>query len=189
MPLLLACFLLVLSMASAQTGSVSLRNVSFPFTSLEVGTTVEVKITGATPFGTVTVVENGNPPYVFGTTDAFGNWSVQAVETQVYVGSYHQIWYVNGVDVPPSNPDPIYLPSSPRLPSFTVYANSLPSGVPPVVSAVNACGGPGGTALWKWTPVGYYSTTSFGSSIVGTAIGRWNSAQSQIGRASCREIL
>ena len=59
------CVCFTLSAAFGQTGSVALRNVSVPFTSLEVGNIVEVTITGATPFGTVTVVQNGQPPYVF----------------------------------------------------------------------------------------------------------------------------
>lgn len=179
---LFVCVCLSLSVASAQTGSVSLRNVSFPFTSLEVGNTVEVRITGAAPFGTVTVVQNGQPPYVFGTTNAFGDWSVQAVETQEYVGSYHQVWYVNGVEVPPANADSTYLPYAPRLPSFNVYSNSLPSGTPPVLASnqFNSCGRPQATAFWRWTPVGYYSSTAFGNSAVATAISRWNSAQNKV---------
>lgn len=176
------CVCFTLSAAFGQTGSVALRNVSVPFTSLEVGNIVEVTITGATPFGTVTVVQNGQPPYVFGTTNAFGDWSVQATESQEYVGSYHQVWYVNGVQLTPTNPDPTYLPDAPRLPSFTVYSNAMSSGSPPVIppSDFNSCGQPQATAYWRWRPVGYYSTTSFGSSTVTTAIGRWNSAQSKV---------
>ena len=80
-----ASLLMGVHMIQGQT--VSLRNLSAPNTKLEVGNTVEVRITGAAPNGTVTVVENGGPPYTFGTTDLFGNWSVTAVEAANYVGS------------------------------------------------------------------------------------------------------
>lgn len=174
------CIFVLLSLIPAQCATVSIRNVSYPFTPLEVGNTVEVRISGAAPLGTVTVVQNGNPPYTFGSTDASGSWSVQSVETSAYIGNYHQVWYVNGIEIPPANPDPTYLPDAPRLPTFTVFANSLPSGVPPRTSAINSCGNTGPLAKWSWNPVGYDSTTSYGLVAVNEAMARWNSAQSKI---------
>jgi hypothetical protein len=167
---------------SGQT--VSLRNVSYPNTALEVGNTVQVQITGAAAFGTVTVVENGNPPFTFGTTDTLGNWSVTGVETSPYVGSYVQYWYVNGVSMTPSNPSSTYLPHAPKLPNFNVYSNYVGTNAPPQSTSTTGCGAPGNGLRWVWNPVTYVSTSSTGQSMANTAAGNWNSVQSKVSLSS-----
>ena len=56
---------------------VTIANVSYPGTGLEVGDTVGVTIADAAPNGTVTVVTNGSPPYFYGYTDGNSNWSIR----------------------------------------------------------------------------------------------------------------
>ena len=116
---------------AARAQTVTIRNVSFPFTALEVGNTVEVKITGAAPNGTVGLSHSGGPPVTMGTTDGSGNWSITAVEEPIHVGSYHQTWLVNGVPLTPQNADGFLLPFAPKLPAFIVYANFVGSNCPP----------------------------------------------------------
>ena len=162
--------------------SVSLSNTTHPYTQIEVGDTVKVSITGAAHNGTVTVVQNGNPPYVFGTTDANGNWTLNATETSVYVGSYTQIWYVNGVQLTPSNPNSTYLPWAPRLPSFQVFANFSGSNCSgQSVSGYSCMGNRYPAYRWLWTPVDFYSESSFApASSIAAAANAWNWAQNAI---------
>src|SRR6218665_868480 len=68
---------------------VSLRNVPRPHTAIESRNIVEIKITGGARLGTVTVVLGFNPPYVFGTTDGAGNWSVQATQPDYFMPTEH----------------------------------------------------------------------------------------------------
>lgn len=161
-------------------GTVSLRNVSYPYTRLEVGNTVEVTITGAAPFGTVTVVENGGSPFEFGSTNGFGDWSTTGVETAGYVGSYNQRWYVNGVEMTPNNPDATYLPFAPRLPSFNVYTNFVGSNCAAQSTVSAGCGASNNARHWIWTPVMYRSTSSLPASNVSGAVSPWNSIQSKL---------
>lgn len=166
-------------------GTVQLRNVSYPFTKLEVGDYVAVTITGAAPNGTVTFVQNGGSPYVWGMTDNAGNWSTPPglQESGSNVGDYYQTWYVNGVPVTPNNPDTNYFSYAPSLPSFSVGAGAFPSD-PSVLTFVYACGGDSNvTAKWIWTPVGYAPETSYGSSVVDAAAQNWNNAQTKLSLA------
>lgn len=97
--------LCTLSIAFAQT--VKLRNVSHSGTQFEAGNIVEVAITGAVPSGTVTVIQNGGAPFVFGTTDSSGNWSITATESGSDVGSYSQSWFVDNVPMTPGRQQPV----------------------------------------------------------------------------------
>lgn len=168
-------FTLIATTLSAQ---VTIRNVSFPYTALEVGNTVQVSISGATPFGTVTVVENGGVPYAFGATDASGNWSVSNEETAPYVTNYNQVWYVNGSPLTPVNADPTYFPYAPRLPNFSVYSNFVGSNCPPQSPENEGCGTPGNARRWVWSPITYGTATMstvVNSSTFSTAASTWNS--------------
>jgi hypothetical protein len=171
----------LLAWSSLDAQIVSLRNVSYPGTALEVGNTVEVKITGAAPFASVTVVQNGDPPFFFGTTDGLGSWSTTAVEQQSNIGLYTQTWYVDGVAATPLNPSATYLASAPRLPSFSVYSNYVGINAPPISTIVNVCTGSSGISTkWIWSPVAYWSTSVFGNSVAQEAATRWNSTQSKL---------
>jgi hypothetical protein len=125
--LALGSLCLLVSSVHAQ-GTVSISNMSYPFTNLQVGNYVEVTITGAAPGGAVTVVQNGGSPYFFGTTDSVtGNWSTSAQETGDNVGDYYQTWYVNGVALTPNNPHQTDFSYGPQLPSFGVSAGYVAS--------------------------------------------------------------
>lgn len=177
--LLSLAILAVLTSAAHAQGSVTLRNLSWPFTPLEAGDWVQVAITGATPGGTVTSVQNGTAPYTWGTpVDGSGNWTVSAQETTANVGDYTQTWYVNGVALTPNNP-PV-LTYGPTLPNFSISTPTLPFD-PAVRNFVdNACGGPTNvTPVWAWTPISYQVTSSYYDT--GDAASEaWNSAQSII---------
>jgi len=81
----------------------------------------------------------------------------------------------------PDNPDMLWLPYSPRLPLFNVYANytgpSCPGG--PGQSTTNEpCpteNDPNSARRWIWTPVLYKTTSSLSSSTFSTAAADWNS--------------
>lgn len=184
MRLLSAAFGMCMILQSADAQTVSLRNVSYPYTAIEVGTTVEVKITGAAPNGTVTVVQNGAPPFTFGTTDAFGYWSVTATEGPENVGSFTQTWYVNGIPMTPDNPNNIWLPYAPRLPDFQVHANytgpSCPGGPGQSTAPTAGCGAPNNARHWNWSPVTYKEISSVDSSAVTVPAGNWNGIQSKL---------
>ena len=162
-------------------GTVQLANVSFPYTSIEVGDYVRVTIAGAARYGTVTVVQNGGAPFNFGKTDASGHWSVMIEETEAYVGDYYQSWYVNGIAIAPNNGNRQLFPWAAALPSFSVAAGALPSS-PPILGQVSeSCGAPlNVTAKWAWTPVSWESTTSYGSSVPNAAAQNWNMAESKL---------
>lgn len=155
--------------------------MSYPYTTLEVGNYVQVLITGATPGGVVSVVQNGGAPYTFPVAvDGSGNWSTSAQETGDYVGDYYQTWYVNGVALTPSDPYAQYFSYGPQLPSFSVSAGYFPSS-PGVDIGVNACGGPQNvTAKWAWSPVSIYTNSSYGSSVINGAAQQWNVATNSI---------
>lgn len=160
-------------------GKVSLKNLSRPFTSIEVGNIVELRITGAAPNGVVTVVQNGQAEYTSGTTDASGNWSTTAEETQAYVGIYKQIWKVNGVALTPDNPDLTWFLFAPTLPDFEVFSQNVPSSANDPIrlssDQYRTCGAPQTESRWIWSPVTYSSNSSWYPSAAGTAAGRWNS--------------
>ena len=65
-----ACLLAVMSSAFAQ--SVTLSNLSHPYTRIEVGNIVQISITGAAASGTVTVLFDGMGPTFVGYTDGSG---------------------------------------------------------------------------------------------------------------------
>jgi hypothetical protein len=131
------------------TQTVTLRNVSHPETHIEVGNIVEVRISGAAPFGTVTVVENGGSPYEFGTTGSSGNWSVTATESSAEIGPYTQTWYFDGVAMTPESPN-IYLPYQPIASSFTVYANFVGTNdAPQSTIGIVGCGASNNAMHWK----------------------------------------
>ena len=169
---LLVTALLSCSIFLARGQSVAIRNVSHPNTKLEVGNTVEVKITGAPPGGTVTVVENGGSPFTFGTTDGSGDWSVSNVETSGYIGSYNQ-GYVNGFPLTPLNPDATFLPYAPRLPAFQVYGNFGGSNCPGGTTS-STCGG---AVPWIYSPVAYRNNSaSVDAPTVASAASAWTTA-------------
>jgi hypothetical protein len=167
---------------SADAQAVAIRNLSYPGTGLEPGDTVAINITGGAPNGAVTVVTNGAPPYFYGYADSNGSWAITNTVVSGDVGSWTEVWYVNGVQLTPVNPNTTYVPYAPRLPAFTVYANHVGSNRPSQSTSqeMSACGTavPGG---WKYTPVAYYSYSStVSSSDVNTAAGSWNSLGSKI---------
>jgi hypothetical protein len=167
--------------SSLQGQTVTLRNVSFPGTALEVGNTVEVAIEGATPLGQVTVVQNGAPPYVFGVTDGQGRWSVTALHGPSDVGTYHQVWSVNGVPLTPLNIPDAAVPFAPRLPNFTVYANHIGTRPPPPAStAQSQCGSIISGRKWGWSPITYVSVSAVGTNPVSAAIAEWTSRQQKM---------
>jgi hypothetical protein len=114
-------------------------------------------------------------------TNISGDWtSGIGQETQGTTGGYTQTWYVNGVALTPSNPDPDYFPFAPSLPFFAVEGN-VPPNSPPVLNSANTRGGNNNvTAKWIWTPVSYVSNTSYGGSVTDAAAQSWNLAQSTI---------
>ncbi len=176
------CLIALVSL-TLQTGysqTVTIRNVSYPGTGLEVGNTVEIKITGASPFGTVTVVENGNPPFTFGTTNIFGIFTITAVETTPYIGSYSQQWYVNGTAMTPINPDIVYFPFAPRLPFFQVSANYTGTNSAPQSTQVAGCGASGNALHVAWSPVTYGSSSTLAPAIINGAATAWIRAQSKL---------
>ena len=71
------------------------------------GDGVQLAITGAAAYGTVTLVEtkNGSPycpcPWTAGTTDGSGNFALTGTETDIHVAEYTEQWYVNGVAIGP----------------------------------------------------------------------------------------
>jgi hypothetical protein len=160
--------------------TVTLSNLSHSYTHLEVGNVVRVQITGAAPFGTVTVVQNGNAPYTFGQTDGNGNWSTTSTETSDYVGSYNQVWYVNGVALSPNNPNTTYLPYAPTLPAFTVYANFTGTSCPVQSTQSAGCGASNNARHWIWSPVTYSSSCA----VFTSAITSWNGIQGRISLSS-----
>lgn len=169
-------------------GTVTLNNVSYPFTSIEVGNTVQVQITGAAPNGQVTVVQNGGAPYVFGTTDASGNWQVTATETAANIGDYQQLWYVNGVAVTPWVAPP-YLGWAPTLPDFSVGTQQTPASPGVWGDLVNTCGHDNSsTPVWGWNPVAYVSSTTYGVSAVNAAAQYWNNAETTVTLAGSTSV-
>jgi len=168
----------------AQT--VTIRNVSHPNTHIEVGNVVEVDISGAAQFGTVTVVQNGGAPYVFGETDIDGSWTVTAAETGGNVGAYNQHWFVNGVEMTPLNADTNWFPYAPALPDFSVYANFTGTNDPPPSNGagVSGCGAPNNAQRWTWSPVTYDASGTFWSSASNSAASNWNGAQSRLSFSS-----
>jgi hypothetical protein len=102
----------------AQAQTVSINNTSYPATSLEVGDNYSVVISGATPYGAVTLIANGGSPYLFGYTDGSGNFSVTGTIVSAVVGAWTEYWYVNGVALTAANPDTYWLPHAPTLPVF-----------------------------------------------------------------------
>lgn len=160
-------------------GTVELRNLSYPHTLIEAGTYVQVVITGSTPKGTVTVVQNGGAPYVFGTTNDSGNWDVTALETTADVNDYYQTWYVNDVAVSPVPQLSGYLSQTAYFPSFSVYPNGSPSD--PAVNVgdgVNSCGvgSTNVTPTWLWNPVTVHTYSSAASS----AANSWGSSENRV---------
>jgi hypothetical protein len=161
--------------------TVTLRNVSFPGTALEVGNTVQVQISGAAPFVPVTVVQNGGAPYYFGDTDAFGNWSITAVETQAHVGGYEQFWCAGGIEAVALNPSQDYQFFAPRLPYFSVYSNFVGTNDPLISTYINDCHYGLTSAKWIWNPVAYYSfSTNYAHTVATDAAARWNNAQPKL---------
>lgn len=147
--------------ATATAASVTLSNLSTPGTNIEVGNTVRVVITGAAPYGTVTVDQTkngvwGGGPIVMGSTDGNGYYSITATEGPGDVGSYTQVWAVNGVA------------ANPTL-QFSVYANYVGQ----------RCPGPS-SRRWVWSPVEYWYASSLPSSAITGAASDWNYAQSKI---------
>lgn len=162
---------------AAQT--VAISNVSYPGTGLEVGDTVGVTITGAAPNGAVTVVANGGSPYYFGTTDGSGYKFIPSTITSSDVGSWSEVWYVNGVALTVVNPNS-YLPYAPRLPNFNVYANYTQTNCPNQ-SAASYCPSSPQLSVWKYSPISYYSYSStISSSDASAATGNWNAVQSRL---------
>lgn len=177
--LVLPFLLLFPSLAGAE-GTVSLQNVTHPFTKLQVNDFVRVNITGATPYGTVTVVQNGQAPHVFGSTDADGNWQITAEETIEFIGSYTQYWYVNGAALTPANPDPTMFAWAPALPNFSVAQKVLVSNNPvPLGSGqFNTCGAvPLSQVKWGKYPVAFRSIDGNYVSETQAAIAGWNNVQ------------
>ena len=160
---------------------------------MEIGSTVEVRITNAAPNGVVTVIQNGNPPYEFGFTDTNGQWSISAVEQQGNVGSYEQRWFVNGNPVTPANLTLSLFPWAPQLPVFQVYGSTPPLDVPRNQDAVNVCGQPGSPTKWAWTPVRYLELgvplASTLNQAITNAIGKWNVAQTKVALQSDQNQL
>jgi hypothetical protein len=89
-------------------GTASLSNDSAPYTHLEYGQQVTVKIRGAAPLSTVQAILNGGPLTTVGRTNAAGAFTVSAVEggAESYPNfdSYEEYFYVGGTYVEPSNP-------------------------------------------------------------------------------------
>ena len=169
--------------AAINAQTVTLRNVSFPGTGIEVGTTVEVRIAGGALFSSVTVVENFGAPYFFGTTDGNGDWSVTATEALGNVGPYNQSWYVDGLLMNPINLSPVYQPFAPGLPTFAVHNNSLINNCP-IPSTANACSYADSALRWIWSPVTYdtasVSTADIPTAAFTAAANMWNGAQSKL---------
>jgi hypothetical protein len=148
----------------AQT--VTLANLSTPKTSIEVGNTVQVTITGGVPHGTVTVDQTkdgvwGGGPLVVGSADASGTFVITATEGPGDVGTYRQIWAIAGVA---ANPNPL---------SFQVFANFVGQ----------RCPGPSTIGMgryWIWSPVGYAFSSVLPAAAITGAASSWNSAQSKI---------
>lgn len=162
----------------ADGASVRIRNVSFPHTALEVGNTVEVRIADATPFGTVTVIQGGAPPFIFGTTDGAGNWSTTQQETAEYVGTYNQTWYVNGIEIPPDNSHTLSA-HAPSLPVFQVFARYIGQNTLSPRDPGVSCNGSTFAALrWTYKPLTWRNNSSISSQELSSAIQTWTNAQS-----------
>ncbi len=173
--------------ANAQ-GTVRLSNLSRPFTRFEVGQRARAQITGAIPDKNVTYTITCAPvacppgPYTVGKTDASGNFTLDNTPfAPEHVGSYEEIWYVNSVVVPADNPDDFYVPSAPKLPSFTVYANFTGTNCSTQSMGASGCN-PNNTPLhWIWSPVTYRNdSTAVDSSTVNMKAGDWNAIQNKI---------
>jgi len=147
--------------ATATAASVVLKNVSKPGTNIEVGNTVQVEITGAAPFGTVTVDQTkddvwGGGPVVMGSTDGNGYYSVTATEGADNIGKYTQVWAVNGIA------------ANPTL-QFNVYRNYVGGNCPTPSSR-----------RWVWSPVEYFYASVLPSAAITGAASDWNAVQSKI---------
>ena len=118
-------------------------------------------------------MENGGSPFTFGTTDGSGNWSVSNVETSGYIGSYNQVWYVDGSPLTPINPNATFLPYAPSLPAFQVYGNFGGSNCPGG-STSSTCGG---AVRWIYSPVSYRNNSaSVDAPTVANAASVWTTA-------------
>jgi hypothetical protein len=138
---------------------------------------VQVSILNAARNGAVTVKLDGTGPTYVGQTDPnTGNAFFQSTETANYVGQHTEVWYVNGVQVPPSNPGWPAIPYAPILPIFTVYS---------AFSGMNCSGQSQTTSQcssshpyhWIWQPVTVANMSSAVSpSQLDTAVSDWNGA-------------
>ena len=172
-------------------GKVRLNNSSAPYTHIEAGNWVEIRITGAAANGTVTFTQrfNSGPlggPYNAGQTNSSGFFSLTVQEQSSNVGSYEQHWFVNdgvnNVEMTADNPDPGWLPWAPHLPFFVIYANFLGMNCPGQSMAAAQCLNGTVTTMplhWTKTPVTFRSTSSAPVS-AGTAAQNWNAIQTKI---------
>ena len=171
----------VFLLQSAQAQTVTVKNLSAPFTTLEVGNWVEVEIINAAPNGLVEVIYPGQPPAPLGNTNASGYFYLTAQEGTQHVGIHNQTWTVNGVTVSPVNPDMSYFPYAPRLPEVIVEANHVGSLCAPSSTNQSVCGSSTSGRRWLWSPVTIWPYTSYVSqSAADSASNKWNAIQSRI---------
>ena len=103
------CFLVLPTTLNAQT-SITLLNHSHPVISpnLLVGDTFQILVNGppnqnvaVSQFSNGSETPDTDAPYVVGSTDSNGNFSLSGAEGATNVGSYIQNWYVGGQPLPP----------------------------------------------------------------------------------------
>ena len=170
---------------AAGQGSVTLTNLTSPFTQLEVSDVAQISISGAAPNSAVTVSLNGGSPYYYGQTDGSGNWSTTSTMTSALLGGADQItateyWYVGGVALTPTVPSS-WLDLAPTLPTFNVYANYSGSNCELQLTAASGCGTGSRKREWVWSPVVIYANSSdITQTVADYEASGWNSVQSQI---------
>jgi hypothetical protein len=152
-----------------------------------VGDYAIIMINGAAPGGTVvsylnTVMNTWPTP-----VGSDGTWSTTALMRSTDAEkTYNETWWVNGVQLDPLNPNILWVPFAPILPTFTVYQNYEGLNCP--IASINtwACanGGTTSPSYWIWAPVEYSMTSGHPAiapnSAADTAAGLWNGAQQQI---------
>jgi hypothetical protein len=158
--------------ANAQfEGLVTLRNVSAPYTTLEVGQTLQVDIVDARPFSTVWFTYDNDGVLYMGCgadgcqTDGVGNWTlVVGPIGPEYVGFHEEHWYVGDtpddvVEVFPNNPDD-GLAYAPHLPTFRIARYFQGTNCPDVWIAHSACSEGNTVRFHLWQPLVFFNFSS-----------------------------